>query len=354
MGMAASQARFLTLTARKSNVEYEGQQVNQERTSLANESAGLFNKMMELQVPTPPSATDFYNTRYTFDAKGSDYSISSTSARGDGKYDMVITYKATEATARSYNTYGAMNFKDGVPTSLKTFNTDCDIIALNRVVNTNPDGTQTVNYYDANGIIDSDVKTVAGIAGEDLTNDANQTYYKYKYGDTFYYISGTNMKALMKDAGNNETYDISNSFPSGLTSYYATTQEITKTVNAIGGFPSTTVEGRFEKLYIDSVDTEDEAISSALTGTTFDLSLTQVQDDEGYAEAMKDYEYQKMLYERTINDINAQTEIIQQQDRTLELRLKQLDTEQNALNTELEAVKKVIEQNVEATFKTFA
>ena len=57
---------------------------------------------------------------------------------------------------------------------------------------------------------------------------------------------------------------------------------------------------------------------------------------------------------RTINDINAQTEIIQQQDRTLELRLKQLDTEQNALNTELEAVKKVIETNVEATFKTFA
>ena len=98
----------------------------------------------------------------------------------------------------------------------------------------------------------------------------------------------------------------------------------------------------------------DPAVVDALVGKSFDLSLTQVQDDEGYAEAMKDYEYQKMLYERTINDINAQTEIIQQQDRTLELRLKQLDTEQNALNTELEAVKKVIEQNVEATFKTFA
>ena len=46
--------------------------------------------------------------------------------------------------------------------------------------------------------------------------------------------------------------------------------------------------------------------------------------------------------------------MIQQQDRTLELRLKQLDTEQNALKTELEAVKKVIENNVETTFKTFA
>ena len=41
MGMAASQARFLGLTARKSNVEYQVQQINQQRTSLANESLGF-------------------------------------------------------------------------------------------------------------------------------------------------------------------------------------------------------------------------------------------------------------------------------------------------------------------------
>ena len=99
MGMAASQARFLTLTARKSNVEYEGQQVNQERTSLANESSGLFNKMMQLQVPTPPSATDFYNTRYTFDAKGADYAIVENSPRTDGTYDLSISYSANVPTA---------------------------------------------------------------------------------------------------------------------------------------------------------------------------------------------------------------------------------------------------------------
>ena len=46
--------------------------------------------------------------------------------------------------------------------------------------------------------------------------------------------------------------------------------------------------------------------------------------------------------------------IIQQEDRTLELRLKQLDTEQNALATEMDAVKKVIKDNVEKTFKTFS
>ena len=56
---------------------------------------------------------------------------------------------------------------------------------------------------------------------------------------------------------------------------------------------------------------------------------------------------------RQIQDINAKTEKIQAEDRTLELRLRQLDTEQDALQTEMEAVKKVIEKNIESTFKTF-
>ena len=43
MGMAASQARYLALSARKTNTEYEGQQINQARTALANKSADLFN-----------------------------------------------------------------------------------------------------------------------------------------------------------------------------------------------------------------------------------------------------------------------------------------------------------------------
>ena len=68
---------------------------------------------------------------------------------------------------------------------------------------------------------------------------------------------------------------------------------------------------------------------------------------------MNDYNYQKMLYDKTIQDINAKTEKIQAQDRSLELRLKQLDTEQEALSKEMEAIQDVIKKNVESTFKTF-
>ena len=73
-----------------------------------------------------------------------------------------------------------------------------------------------------------------------------------------------------------------------------------------------------------------------------------------WCEAMNEYLYKKEEYEKTIADINAKTSIIQKEDRTLELRLKQLDTEQNALATEMDAVKKVIKDNVEKTFKTFS
>ena len=66
MGMAASQARFLSLTARKSNVEYEGQQINQQRTTLSNESANYYSQLCNLVVPTPPSSEDYSKTTYTF------------------------------------------------------------------------------------------------------------------------------------------------------------------------------------------------------------------------------------------------------------------------------------------------
>ena len=55
MGLSASQARFLQLTARKSNTEFQGQQINQQRLALANESAGLYERLLDLDVPIAPS-----------------------------------------------------------------------------------------------------------------------------------------------------------------------------------------------------------------------------------------------------------------------------------------------------------
>ena len=78
MGMAASQARYLGLTARKTNVEYEGQQINQARTALANQSANLFNRLLGLSVPTAPNTTNFTTQQYSFSDGYNDYEIGDT------------------------------------------------------------------------------------------------------------------------------------------------------------------------------------------------------------------------------------------------------------------------------------
>lgn len=70
MGIAASQARYLYLTARQTNVEFEGQQINQARTNLANEQAGLFREMLEIEAPTIPTLYDVTQTIESFQPNG--------------------------------------------------------------------------------------------------------------------------------------------------------------------------------------------------------------------------------------------------------------------------------------------
>ena len=86
---------------------------------------------------------------------------------------------------------------------------------------------------------------------------------------------------------------------------------------------------------------------------TYILNMETVTDEAAYDDAMNQYVYESAKYDKMIQDINARTSIIHQQDQQLELRLKQLDTEQNALSTEMEAVQKIVQNNVKDTFKTF-
>ena len=86
---------------------------------------------------------------------------------------------------------------------------------------------------------------------------------------------------------------------------------------------------------------------------TYTLNMETITDEDAYNDAMNQYYYENAKYDKTVQDINAKTSIIQREDKELELRLKQLETEQNALKTEMDAVQKVVKDNVESTFKTF-
>lgn len=56
MGLAASQARFLLLTARKSDLEMQGQAINQYRMALANAVGALMSQQAQLTDPDSDDA----------------------------------------------------------------------------------------------------------------------------------------------------------------------------------------------------------------------------------------------------------------------------------------------------------
>ena len=84
------------------------------------------------------------------------------------------------------------------------------------------------------------------------------------------------------------------------------------------------------------------------------VTAETVTDQDAYDEAFNDYEYEKNVYDKKQQEINAKTSIVQQQDKNLELKLTRLDNERNAVNTEIEAVKKVVSDNIEKSYKTFS
>ena len=105
MGMAASQARYLGLTARKTNVEYEGQQINQARTALSNQSASLWNQMLSLSVPTVPEITEYTTHQYSFSDGYNNYTLSNIQTvdhEEDGvKYNAQVTYYYNQDSYKS-------------------------------------------------------------------------------------------------------------------------------------------------------------------------------------------------------------------------------------------------------------
>lgn len=362
MGMAASQARYLSLTARKTNVEYEGQQINQQRTALANQSAGLFNQMLALEVPTPPLATDYSKTVYTYVDTSNSEKITL-----DSIYKNVLTPGSTEQTytISGYNKKASVlsSVSKIVPTgegsnryniSLKPDNTTYQISVNGGVGMTisGPSKFSALTQYFV------DAEKAGGNTDETTYPKTDDYYFKYTNPATNveYYIPATSSAMTVEDLI--EQGDANG----GLKIYSAQSYEKDEYFHIDDAIITTAADGtgRYDSIsfypddqYVNG-DRESGVLINGANRITCKLTQQTVQDEKAFDQAMETYEAKKAIYEKTVADIDAKTTIIQQQDKTLELHLDQLDTEQQAIQTEMDAVKKVIDKNIEETFKTFA
>ncbi len=332
MGMAASQARFLGLTARKTNVEYEGQQINQQRTSLSNQSANYYNDLLGMTVPVPPSVDSYTKTVYTFEDGALTNQITAMIAQADGTYTVSYLSKWQD---------------DYVPVAAST-----------SIIN-----VQGGQYYVGSDLLrelgteDPSIENDDERAARVLEEQAWMQQLQDKYGTNEWYIryvtntsTGEEVPYFYKKAdieNNSDKTDENGNILSNINCYTIGSDTKVREVKAVENcMVERDSSGRFISISIPNDD-------GTGTYSTYTLTTTTTTDQDAYNDAMNEYEHEKYLYDQAIDQINAKIEIIQAQDKNLELRLKQLDTEQDAIQTEMDAVQKVIEKNTESTFKTF-
>ena len=345
MGLAASQARFLGLTARKSNVEYQGQQINQQRVALSNEIMGLYTKYNDLEPPVPPAVQDYQKAKYVLDSTYEGYEIESfskiLSGDNEGYYDVSLSWEEEIAKAYSFTAKDSVitaTKKDGEPT-------DGAFSYLNIRI-----GLDTYTY-DENDEKNSTITKITGdyekyqglstiMKNQELTDG---TFYMFMKNGTAYYTSEEDLLLTeFENQNGKDTYYGDYSFD------YQGLQNITRQATAVAALTQES-SGRLSTIQI-----LDSPENQALKDKTFSITTSQKDNQLAYEDAMNQYYYDKAKYEREVEKINMKTEEIQEQDRALELQIGQLDTEQNALSTEMDSVKKVIEDTMEKVFKTFS
>lgn len=469
MGLSASQARLLSLTARQSNLEFEGQQINQQRTTLSNQSSNYYNTLLEMDVPVPPSSDDYTKIVYTFMIGGNEATVKEAlpekQVNGTSTYTVSYTtqlstigvkensaYKTSASSARTKteitsNTdaiydenanyfVAAMNrldassvisendeqyvlVKEGTPagsiiigangyqiskekydsyqTKLDALNTD-----LNNVKNS---AASTEEKAKQSSAITSQIKALeeernsCKVYRQAISSDAGQQKYAISYTK----ISGATSYAHHTESESNITYkeninesDSNKGFyiykSSNGNSFTTVDPEykdsfINADLNMDDYFQYVTSSGvRFVKredvegnLNNQSVTVKTSAVGtinitskntmtdatiefdssgriSTITdeaGNTYTTTATTETDNDAYNDAYNQYEYNQYIYDQKQQEINASIEILQAQDKSLELRLSTLDTQHTAIQTELEAVKKVMSKNIDNSFKTF-
>ena len=354
MGMSASQARFLSLTARKTNVEYEGQQINQQRTALSNESSNYYSQLTAMDVPVPPSAADYTKVTYTFKDGSEMNTITSLVATKDtastGVYMLnyvqeiptdAMVVNGTNVVTKTNGSY----FVGAVALQYKATDTSAEALRARLILAGVP--KDVANNYS------TDELTKKNILENQYRDMAEE---KYQTGEDWLvrYVKNTstgNYEPVfysLKELKSMDYNEKTGASLSGVKQYIFGESTESREIKNAKAKVEQDVSGRYISIFI-----YDDPNDYTAGGTKYDLTTTTEADDASYNDAMNQYYYDKAKYDQEVQEVNAKIEVIQVQDKNLELKLKQLDTEQNAIQTEMDAVKKVISKNVEGSFKTF-
>ena len=326
MGMSASQMRYCMLTGRKSDIEYQGQQINQQRTTLATQSSVMNEQLLTLAVPTPPSTDDYVRTVYKFNNGGQECMLTGKVVYDSATGTWDVGYARTDSIEKGEK-FGQFRF-------------DKNVIPEEKDASGNVTKPAQTQYLTKEGTLMHKVVTDPTADGYDFAqasdvemirkdcNKPSEDFYVYNTSSGYRYVAEGDLEDKAGTSDGISTYVIN--------------QNAQKTESAT--MKGCQVEYNEKNRITRIIDSE---------CTVYQMSIETQHDEDAYKDAYNQYEFDKYEYEQKMNEINAKLELIQSQDKQLELKLSNLDTEQSAVSTEMDAVKKVLDKNVESTFKTF-
>ncbi len=413
MGMAAGQARLLSITARLSDNEANGQALSYSKQRLADETEQLntnYNNALaatKLQVLTSFNGTianysDIsYNlmTGYDSVALGRQYIVTDTKGRilvtdkqakafeaGNGDFniflaelgytqaDLTATSTSTDEAAKNeslqkihdawdkYFTSIGITFDDeeheygdaAIEFGYQTFNGD------NTLFNGYPTYTITRKPNldkDGNPVLDENGNPTWEILPNPVTNAINyegttkeqRELYDYAIAITSQYYSDGTYDHVNPDDGkvSNNLLQTANDIEKGYIDYlrnifnkmasdgYYTEENENDTIKDDVWFEQQITEGKLLLEYYSA--TEKGFVSTTISD---DDAIQEVEDDREIARVEAKY--------------NQDLASLEKKDSIIDLELKKLDTEHNALQTEYESVKSVVDKNVEKSFNIFS
>ena len=299
MGLAASQGRYLCLTARNSDLVYEGQHISQQRLALTNETqavADKYNEAMNNKIMQANTA-DGVTQQLTYDILTSQNPYSGLGMRlVDVNGNVVIPGEYIEVSSKEKQeaTDGEESLSDNYNSSKKYTSKD-DFIA---------------KYF------------------PDITGDA---------------LTDLNSKSLLE-----------------LCNYY-NEQNPESDLNVVyKDKTSSELVSDGEHVVKDANCMDPLYLQEMLSTGQWLIQQANPNEESGWDEIT--WQGSSLISEvyYTADDAAAEAEYesemtrIQKQDKLLELRLEQVQTQQSSVEKEMESVKQIIDKNIEDSFKTFA
>lgn len=308
MGLSASQARFLQLTARRNNLEYEAQQISMQRLSVAQELTDVSNEYNDKISNKKLMFSYTDSTQHQIELSYSNYMgymNQQMEGLNSSQQKMFLVSTSGKIVVNSIEDMQKIIEDNTVYTKVTDADPNKDY--SNCIQITKEENGQNVIYYKEPKFTNNDFVIIVNEESkidEMLKNDALNDYSvedSYKIATRSNFIVGTNL-------------------------------------NNIDEFQNAIREGIYTFARLGKND-EDKLVSQEWS-TIGGGAITEKLDETDDAQAQAKYEKESKRLELL--------------DKKMQLELDEIETERNAVKTEMDSLEKVINDNIEKTFNTFS